>query len=61
MPFDSPAPFILTVGMTLLFVGLLVPAHLFPLTIVGALIVVAAILIWLWPEPVLGQTLESRP
>jgi cytochrome c oxidase subunit I len=61
MPFDSPAPFILTVGMTLLFVGLLVPAHLFPLTVVGALIVAAAILIWLWPERVLGQTLESRP
>jgi cytochrome c oxidase subunit 1/cytochrome c oxidase subunit I+III len=61
MPFDSPAPFILTLGTAAIFVGLLIPSQLFPLTIVGCLIVVAAILIWLWPERVLGQTVEPAP
>jgi cytochrome c oxidase subunit I len=58
MPFDSPAPFILTVGTSLIFAGMLIPSRLWALTAVGCLIVIAAILIWLWPERELGQTVE---
>ncbi len=58
MPFDSPAPFILTIGTSLIFAGLLIPSRLWALTAVGCLIVIAAILIWLWPERELGQTVE---
>ncbi|WP_297296029.1 cytochrome c oxidase subunit I [uncultured Methylovirgula sp.] len=61
MPFDSPAPFILTLGVSAIFAGLVVPWHLWPLTAVGCIVTVAAILIWLWPEPVLGQTVEPAP
>lgn len=58
MPFDSPAPFILTLGVSAIFAGLLIPSHLWPLAVVGCIVAIAAILIWLWPEPVLGQTVE---
>jgi cytochrome c oxidase subunit I len=54
MPGDSYSPFILTIGLTLFFVGLLL--HLWWLALAGALIVTAAIIVWLWPEPGLGQT-----
>lgn len=58
MPFDSPAPFILTLGVSAIFAGLLIPSHLWPLAVVGCIVAIAAILTWLWPEPVLGQTVE---
>jgi heme/copper-type cytochrome/quinol oxidase subunit 1 len=58
MPFDSPAPFILTVGTSLIFAGMLIPSRLWILTAVGCLIAIAAVLIWLWPERDLGQTVE---
>jgi cytochrome c oxidase subunit I len=58
MPFDSPAPFILTVGTSLIFAGMLIPSRLWALTAVGCLVAIAAILIWLWPERELGQTVE---
>jgi cytochrome c oxidase subunit I len=61
MPFDSPAPFVLTLGTSAIFVGLLLHQHLWPLTVVGALAAGAAILIWLWPERQLGQTAEQAP
>ncbi|MEJ0052440.1 MAG: cytochrome c oxidase subunit I [Methylovirgula sp.] len=59
MPFDSPAPFILTVGTSLIFAGMLIPSRLWAVTAVGCLVVIAAILIWLWPERELGQRVES--
>ncbi|QAY96388.1 cytochrome c oxidase subunit I [Methylovirgula ligni] len=58
MPFDSPAPFVLTLGISAVFAGLLIPSRLWPLTAVGCLVTVAAILIWLWPERGLGQTVQ---
>jgi cytochrome c oxidase subunit I len=58
MPFDSPAPFILTVGTSLIFAGMLIPSRLWILTAVGCLIAIAAVLIWLWPERDLGQRVE---
>jgi cytochrome c oxidase subunit I len=58
MPFDSPAPFILTVGTSLIFAGMLIPSRLWILTAVGCLIAIAAVLIWLWPERDLGQRAE---
>jgi heme/copper-type cytochrome/quinol oxidase subunit 1 len=61
MPFDSPAPFVLTLGATTFFVGLLLHHHFWPLAITGALVSAAAILIWLWPERQLGQTVEPTP
>jgi cytochrome c oxidase subunit I len=61
MPFDSPAPFVLTLGATSFFVGLLLHNHFWPLALTGALVSAAAILIWLWPERQLGQTVEPAP
>jgi cytochrome c oxidase subunit I len=61
MPFDSPAPFVLTLGATSFFVGLLLHDHFWPLALTGALVSAAAILIWLWPERQLGQTVEPAP
>ncbi|HLH12617.1 MAG TPA: cytochrome c oxidase subunit I [Methylovirgula sp.] len=61
MPFDSYAPFVLTVGTTAIFVGLLLHRHLWPLAIVGAVIAAASLLAWLWPERRLGQTVEAAP
>ena len=61
MPLDSPAPFVLTLGATWFFVGLLLHSHFWPLAIAGGLVAAAAILIWLWPERQLGQTVEPAP
>jgi cytochrome c oxidase subunit 1/cytochrome c oxidase subunit I+III len=47
MPGDSYAPFILSVGALILFVGLLV--HLWLLAGLGAVVTAAAIVMWLWP------------
>jgi cytochrome c oxidase subunit I len=56
MPEDSYAPVLLTVGLSILFVGLLCKAW----TIVGVAIVVtaAALLFWMWPR---RQLLEREP
>ena len=56
MPEDSYAPLVLTIGMTIGFSALLV--HHWWLAGIGSFIVFAAILIWLWPEPELGQAVE---
>jgi cytochrome c oxidase subunit I len=61
MPFDSPAPFVLTLGATMVFVGLLLHHHFWPLAVTGGFVAAAAILIWLWPEERLGQTAEPAP
>ncbi len=54
MPDDSYAPFVLTVGMTLGFVGLLV--HLWWLAVAGFALMVLAMIVWVWPERSLAQT-----
>jgi cytochrome c oxidase subunit I+III len=58
MPEDSLAPFVLAVGMTLGFAGLL--THLWWVSTTGWIIVAGAIAVWLWPEERLGQIAEAR-
>ncbi len=53
MPSDSYAPFILTLGLSAGFVGLLL--HLWWLAVAGCAIGTLAIVAWLWPERKLGQ------
>jgi cytochrome c oxidase subunit 1/cytochrome c oxidase subunit I+III len=53
MPEDSYAPFVLTLGMTAGFAGLLV--NLWWLAGVGTLVVIAALVQWLWPRRKLAQ------
>lgn len=48
MPEDTPAPFVLTLGISILFVGLLL--KVWPLAIAGAVVSALSILIWLWPR-----------
>ncbi|MDB5396889.1 MAG: ctaD [Rhodospirillales bacterium] len=57
MPEDSYAPFLLTVAVSALFVGLLL--HWWWLAAVGGFATVGAIMIWLWPERDLGQTADA--
>ena len=54
MPDDTPAPFIVTLAMSADFVGLLLQA--WRLAGIGALAILAGILVWLWP----GRELEQR-
>jgi cytochrome c oxidase subunit I+III len=61
MPSDSFAPFILTIGLSAIFVGLLFHSFLWPLAVAGALVGAAAILVWLWPERKLAQVAGSVP
>ena len=53
MPDDTPAPFIVTLAMSAGFVGLLLQAWW--LAGVGAIAVLAGLLVWLWPERELEQ------
>jgi cytochrome c oxidase subunit I len=53
MPQDSVAPFALTLGLSVLFVGLLL--KFWTLTGVGAAIAALALLAWLWPERALRE------
>jgi cytochrome c oxidase subunit I len=48
MPEDTPAPFVLTLGISILFVGLLLKIWL--LAIASAAVAALAILVWLWPR-----------
>ena len=48
MPEDTPAPFVLTLGTSLMFVGLLL--KVWPLAIAGAAVAALALLWWLWPR-----------
>jgi len=48
MPEDTPAPFVLTLGISILFVGLLL--KVWPLAIAGAVVSALSILVWLWPR-----------
>ena len=55
---DSYAPFVLTLGMTVLFVALL--RHWWWVVPVSGLAILAALLLWLWPERELDQVAETR-
>ncbi|HZO23074.1 MAG TPA: cytochrome c oxidase subunit I [Steroidobacteraceae bacterium] len=48
MPEDSTAPFVLTLGTALLFVGLLL--KLWSIVIIGTVVLAIATLFWLWPR-----------
>jgi cytochrome c oxidase subunit I+III len=48
MPEDTFAPFVLTIGVTVLFIGLLL--KMASLTIIGGIIAALALLVWLWPR-----------
>jgi cytochrome c oxidase subunit 1/cytochrome c oxidase subunit I+III len=56
MPGDSYAPFFLTIGLSLFFVGLLV--GMWWLAGLGCFVAFAMIAIWLWPESALGQVAD---
>jgi cytochrome c oxidase subunit I len=57
MPGDSFSPLILTLGMSAFFAGLLV--HLWWLAAAGAVVMLIALLIWLWPERELAERAET--
>jgi cytochrome c oxidase subunit I len=57
MPEDSVTPFALTVALSVLFVGLLVQSKW--LSVLGALGVFAALVVWLWPRRELDQIAEG--
>ena len=59
MPDDSPAPFIVTLALSVLFAGLLL--QFWWLAGAGALATFAGALVWLWPEQELQQRAEARP
>jgi cytochrome c oxidase subunit 1/cytochrome c oxidase subunit I+III len=58
MPGDSLAPLILALALGLLFVGLIV--HSAAVTGAAALGTAVAILVWLWPQRILGQVAEPH-
>jgi cytochrome c oxidase subunit 1/cytochrome c oxidase subunit I+III len=58
MPEDSYAPFVLALGMTGGFAGLL--THRWWLAIVGGLVIFGALTAWLWPEAKLGERAETK-
>ena len=53
MPDDTPAPFIVTLAMSVGFAGLLL--QVWWLAGAGAIAVLAGLLVWLWPERELEQ------
>jgi cytochrome c oxidase subunit 1/cytochrome c oxidase subunit I+III len=59
MPEDTLAPICLALSMTLLTVGLVLLQWL--VVALGALSIFTAILFWLWPRAMLGETAETAP
>jgi cytochrome c oxidase subunit I len=53
MPEDSAAPFILTLGMAIVFVGLLL--KMWPVVGAGGAVTAIALLVWLWPREELRE------
>jgi cytochrome c oxidase subunit I len=58
MPADSLAPLVLTLGISILFVGLLL--RVWPLTAVGGAVAALALLSWLWPRRELREREPAR-
>ena len=56
MPEDSYAPFLLTVGLSILFAGLL--GKLWAIVGLGGVATAAALVFWMWPR---RQLLEREP
>ena len=53
MPEDTPAPFLVTVAMSVLFTALLI--KLTWIAIAAGVVIFLSLLVWLWPERSLGQ------
>jgi cytochrome c oxidase subunit 1/cytochrome c oxidase subunit I+III len=53
MPEDTLAPLVLTIGMAIVFVGMLI--HGAWLTSLGALLTLVALVTWLWPRREMAQ------
>jgi cytochrome c oxidase subunit 1/cytochrome c oxidase subunit I+III len=53
MPGDSPMPFLATVAMTAVFVGLLL--HWWWVALGAGLATLLAVIVWLWPQRALAQ------
>jgi cytochrome c oxidase subunit 1/cytochrome c oxidase subunit I+III len=53
MPEDTIAPFVLTLGMALGFVGMLLHGRW--LTVLGAVLTLVALVAWLWPRREMAQ------
>jgi cytochrome c oxidase subunit 1/cytochrome c oxidase subunit I+III len=58
VPEDSHAPFLLNLGMTLGFTGALL--HWWWMCGLGGAVIIASLIIWLWPERALGQLAETQ-
>lgn len=56
MPYDTIAPLVLTIGVSLIFIGLLL--YFWPLIVSGGIVTAISILVWLWPERELGEIAE---
>jgi cytochrome c oxidase subunit I+III len=59
MPEDSFAPLLMAIGLTAVFVGLLL--SLWWLAGVAAAVVAASVLVWLWPQRDLAQAARGSP
>ena len=59
MPEDSYAPLLLAIALSVLFVGLLL--KVWAVVAIGALAVLAALLLWLWPRRRLLERAEPEP
>jgi hypothetical protein len=53
MPEDTPAPFLVTVAMSVLFTALLI--KLTWIAIAAGVVIFLSLLVWLWPERSLRQ------
>jgi cytochrome c oxidase subunit 1/cytochrome c oxidase subunit I+III len=58
MPEDTLTPFVLSLGLTVGFVGLLL--RLWPLAGAGAAICILSLIVWVWPRRKLAQVAEAR-
>jgi cytochrome c oxidase subunit I len=58
MPEDTAAPFVLTLGTTILFIGLILKS--WTLAAVGMALTAAALLVWLWPRRELREREATR-
>jgi len=59
MPEDTPAPLFLTIGLTVLFVGMLL--KIWTIMALGLLVILGALLLWLWPRRELREREPAPP